>query len=73
MESNTGAIKFDSKSKEGSFSRLGVATKKAIFSFAILVLLFAFFSILRPDTFPQPGNLVNLAQQVVTYAIVAVE
>jgi len=58
------------REKHSSFSRLSVATKKAFLSGAIFVLLFLFFSIMAPDTFPSMDNLINLSQQVVTYAII---
>jgi len=58
------------REKHSSFSKISVANKKAILSGCIFVLLFTFFSIAAPDTFPKLKNLVNLSQQVVTYAII---
>jgi len=58
------------REKSSSFSKIGVATKKAILSGCIFILLFTFFSIVAPDTFPKMENIVNLSQQVVTYAII---
>ena len=63
-------LKPGSRSKQDSFSKMSVATKKAILSGAIFVLLFATFSIMRPDTFFSVNNLINLSQQVVTFAII---
>jgi ribose transport system permease protein len=58
------------REKHSSFSKVSVATKKAILSGCIFVFLFIFFSIMAPDTFPKMTNLINLSQQVVTYAII---
>ena len=57
-------------SKSDSFSKISVATKKAMLSGALLIILFIAFSILAPDKFPSMNNLINLSQQVVTYAII---
>jgi len=59
-----------SRDKHSRFSRLGVATKRAILSSVFFALLFMFFSIMAPETFPKMDNLVNLSQQVVTFAII---
>ena len=59
-----------SKSKDSSFSNIGAATKKALVSGSIFVVLFAAFSIMQPDTFPTQANLINLSQQIVTYSII---
>ena len=53
-----------------SFSKLNVATRRAIYSFGILVALFAAFSIISPDKFLASTNLTNLLQQIVTYSII---
>jgi len=58
------------KEKHSSFSKISVSAKKAILSGGIFVVLFLFFSIMAPQTFPSVTNLVNLSQQVVTYAII---
>jgi len=58
------------KSKHDSFSKMSVATKKAILSGSIFVILFSGFSIIAPDTFFSVNNIINLSQQVVTYAII---
>ena len=60
----------ESRERHSSFSKISVATRKAILSGAIFVLLFTFFSIAAPQTFPRMENLINLSQQVVTYAII---
>ena len=52
------------------FSKLGAATKRAIYSSVILVVLFVLFSILKPDQFLAQRNLQNLLQQIVTYTII---
>ncbi|MDE1548631.1 ABC transporter permease [Jeotgalibaca caeni] len=54
--------------KRSGFQTLDPSTKKAIYSGIALILLVIVFSIARP-TFLTPGNLINIAQQVVTYAI----
>ena len=59
-----------SREKHSSFSRLDSATKKAFLSGGIFVFLFIVFSIMAPDTFPSRNNLINLSQQIVTYAII---
>lgn len=53
-----------------SFSKLNVATRRAIYSLGILVALFAVFSIISGDKFLAPTNLQNLLQQIVTYSII---
>jgi len=58
------------KSRHDSFSKMSVATKKAILSGSIFVILFTGFSIMAPDTFFSVNNIINLSQQVVTYAII---
>lgn len=47
-----------------------VASKKALFSGCALILLFAVFAILKPKQFLAQMNLINVLQQVVTYAII---
>lgn len=56
------------KEKESFLHKYGPSTRKAIFSGIALILLVIAFSIARP-TFLTTGNLINIAQQVVTYAI----
>ncbi|MCL2164532.1 MAG: ABC transporter permease [Oscillospiraceae bacterium] len=56
--------------KDSKFSNLSVATKKAFIASAIFILLFIAFSLMRPKTFPTMNNLINLAQQIVTYSII---
>ncbi|GHU82913.1 sugar ABC transporter permease [Clostridia bacterium] len=51
-------------------SNWGVASKKALFSGLVLVLLVAAFSILKPSLFLAQGNIINVLQQVVTYSII---
>ena len=63
-------LKPGSREKHSSFSTISVANKKAILSGCIFVLLFVFFSAVAPSTFPKMTNLINLSQQVVTYAII---
>jgi ribose transport system permease protein len=58
------------KPKEGFAHKFSVSTKRAIFSGAALIILFAAFAILRPNLFLAQNNLINIAQQVVTYAII---
>jgi len=57
------------KGREGRFSNLGVATKKAMLSGTALILLYAAFSITNP-LFLQTTNQINLLQQIVTYSII---
>ncbi len=52
------------------YENLGVSAKRAIFSFLVLVLLFVFFAVLKPDLFLSAGNMQNLLQQIVTYTII---
>lgn len=49
---------------------LGTSTKKAMLSGTALVLLFITFAILNPKLFLARNNLINIAQQVVTYSII---
>lgn len=64
------------KQKEGtakglaSFNRLGAATRRAVYSMGILIMLLVVFSVLNPDKFLAVGNLQNLLQQIVTYTII---
>ena len=51
-------------------SKLNAATRRAIFSFGILVALFVLFSVISGDKFLAPANLQNLLQQIVTYTII---
>ena len=51
-------------------SKLNAATRRAIFSFGILVALFILFSVISGDKFLAPANLQNLLQQIVTYTII---
>ena len=60
----------ETTSKQTKFSTISVATKKAIISGIIFGCLFAFFCLMRPDTFPKMDNLINLSQSIVTYAII---
>jgi len=48
---------------------MGISTKKAMISGTALVLLFITFSLLNP-LFLTKNNLINIAQQVVTYSII---
>lgn len=50
--------------------KLSPSTKKAIFSGIALILLFSTFALLKPDLFLSKNNLINIAQQVVTYSII---
>ena len=59
-----------SREKHSSFSKMSGTTKKAILSGGIFALLFLFFTLMAPETFPTMTNLVNLSQQVVTFAII---
>lgn len=54
--------------KESIFKSLDPSTKKAIYSGIALILLVILFSVANP-TFLTSSNLINIAQQVVTYAI----
>lgn len=54
----------------GSFSNLNAATRRAIYSFGILVGLFILFSTISGGKFLAPLNLQNLLQQIVTYTII---
>ena len=56
--------------KAGSFNKLNAATRRAIYSFGILVALFILFSVISGDKFLAPANLQNLLQQIVTYTII---
>lgn len=58
------------KTKSGGFSKLGIATKKAMVSGSALVLLFTTFALLKPSLFLSSSNLMNLLQQCVTYSII---
>ncbi|MGB4589841.1 MAG: ABC transporter permease [Clostridiaceae bacterium] len=58
----------EKKPKLAFILRFGPSTRKAIFSGIALILLFIVFSVMKP-TFISSGNLINVAQQVVTYAI----
>ena len=51
-------------------SKLNAATRRAIYSFGILVALFILFSVISGDKFLAPANLQNLLQQIVTYTII---
>lgn len=63
-------IRQNSIVKTDTFSKLGVSTKRAIFSTVVLVALFVGFSIAKPELFLTASNLQNLLQQVVTYTII---
>lgn len=52
------------------YKDLGTASKRAISSFVVLILLFTFFAVLKPDLFLSSKNLQNLLQQIVTYTII---
>jgi ribose transport system permease protein len=56
--------------KSASFGKLDAATRRAIYSFGILIGLFILFSVLQPAKFLAPANLQNLLQQIVTYTII---
>ena len=58
------------ESAENGISKLNAATRRAIFSFGILVALFILFSVISGDKFLAPANLQNLLQQIVTYTII---
>ena len=53
-----------------AFSKLNASTKRAIFSFIVLALLFCLFAFLKPGKFLAQTNLQNLLQQTVTYLII---
>lgn len=57
------------KLKSKGFSELSTETKKALLSGTGLILLFIVFAIMKPDLFLAKTNLINVAQQVVTYSI----
>lgn len=66
-----GTVKQATKEKKaGGFSKLNAATRRAIYSFGILIGLFLLFSILSPEKFLAQTNLQNLLQQIVTYTII---
>lgn len=56
--------------KEAFTHRFGTSTKKAMLSGAALILLFTTFALLKPSLFLSSNNLINIAQQVVTYSII---
>ncbi|RKD28716.1 ABC transporter permease [Lacrimispora algidixylanolytica] len=56
--------------KSASFGKLDAASRRAIYSFGILIGLFILFSVLQPAKFLAPANLQNLLQQIVTYTII---
>lgn len=58
------------KKTNDSFGKMSVATRRAIFSFLILIALFIAFAIMQPGKFLSPLNLQNLLQQIVTYSII---
>ena len=58
------------KTTGSGFGKLNAATRRAIYSFGILIALFIIFSILQPGKFLAPTNLQNLLQQIVTYTII---
>ncbi|MEM1484341.1 ABC transporter permease [Oscillospiraceae bacterium PP1C4] len=58
------------KPKESFTHRFGTSAKKAMLSGAALILLFSTFAMLKPNLFVAPNNLINILQQVVTYAII---
>lgn len=58
------------ESKESFIYKFSPATRKAMFSGIILILMFLAFAILKPSLFLSSGNLINIAQQVVTYSII---
>lgn len=62
--------KLKNNSKGNSFNNLNAATKRAAFSFCILIVLFILFSVISGDKFLAPTNLQNLLQQIVTYTII---
>ena len=69
MSTDTFSNIFTSKKGNSGFSNLGVATKKAILSGSVLVVMYLFFALTSPQ-FLQPTNQINLLQQVATYAII---
>jgi len=60
---------FTPRAKSGAFSNFGVATKKAMLSGTLLILLFSVFAFSNP-LFLAPTNQINLLQQIVTYSII---
>ena len=56
--------------KESFTHKFSTSTKRAMFSGIILVLLFAAFAFIKPQLFLSSNNLINIAQQVVTYSII---
>ena len=56
--------------KQAFTHRFGTSTKKAMVSGAALIILFAAFAMMKPSVFLSSGNLINIAQQVVTYSII---
>lgn len=58
------------KSNETFTHKFSTSTKRAMLSGVILILLFAVFAIMKPDLFLSKNNLINIAQQVVTYSII---
>ena len=58
------------KPKEAFTHRFGTSAKKAMLSGTALVLLFLVFAMITPDLFLSKNNLINISQQVVTYAII---
>lgn len=62
--------KLKNNGKGNSFTHMNAATKRAAFSFCILIVLFILFSVISGDKFLAPTNLQNLLQQIVTYTII---
>lgn len=52
------------------FGRLNAATRRAMYSVVILIVLFFLFAMLQPEKFLAAQNLQNLLQQIVTYTII---
>jgi ribose transport system permease protein len=61
----------ESKPKSEAFAlhRLSTNTKKLFVSGAALILLFLAFALIKPNLFLTKSNLINIVQQVVTFAI----
>lgn len=58
------------KQKELFIHRFGTSTKKALLSGGALIIIFIVFALLKPNLFLASTNLINIAQQVVTYSII---
>lgn len=64
------ANRYEKKKNINIFSRMNAATRRAVYSMGILMVLFVLFAVLQPEKFLASTNLQNLLQQIVTYTII---